>query len=142
MRHTAKSLATSPNPDVLELRILANHANDARFSFLRGRYTNTWERLKEANRRAKTIKPVSKIAECKAVGALVGGYDSSDSDEDLPSPPGSPPPPPPEDGANLADTVNDRPVPNATEGIEEEKQRERRRRAQDWKRKRAEEKSQ
>jgi len=47
MQRTAAHIASSPNPEQLEMRILANHGNDARFSFLRGRWKCAWVRLKE-----------------------------------------------------------------------------------------------
>jgi hypothetical protein len=122
MTHTATSLLTSPNPSVLELRILANHASDQRFEFLKGRYKTTWERLKADARRQRDVKSGKAGKEKVVVGALLGGYESSDEDdeeedrngdgddeeegeygtpppppeEEIPTPP-SPPPPPPED---------------------------------------------
>src|SRR5882757_696876 len=47
MRRTAAHITSSPNPEQLEMRILANHGNDTRFSFLRGRWKCAWIRLKE-----------------------------------------------------------------------------------------------
>jgi hypothetical protein len=47
MRRTATHIISSPNPEQLEMRILANHGKDARFSFLRGRWKCAWIRLKE-----------------------------------------------------------------------------------------------
>lgn len=100
MSHTATSLLSSPNPSLLELRILANHASDPRFEFLRGRYKTTWERLKAEARRESDVKSGRAGKEKKVVGVLLGRYESSDDedgDEDRMSDTGeSPPPPPPE----------------------------------------------
>lgn len=82
MEHTLKALVASPNPQVLELRILTNHAGDRRFEFLKGRYRNHWMRMKGE----KAAPPT--------VGLLGGGYDSEEEGD--PSPPASPPPLPPE----------------------------------------------
>jgi len=107
MKHTAKSISTSPNPQLLEMRILANHASDDRFAFLRGRWPEAWESVKERLRRLKMNDPERKKKEEKAVGALLGGYESSDDEEEGQEGPGDedeegipPPPPPPteEDG--------------------------------------------
>lgn len=70
------TLLASPNPALLEIRILANHASDERFSFLRrgGRYRAIWEEMKSA-----------KVEEKEVVGGGLGGlagYGSSDSDEE------------------------------------------------------------
>lgn len=150
MRHTAKSLSDSPDPGILELRILANHAKDDRFSFLRGRYSSTWEGIKQHVRQAKMSDPKRKVKEEKAVGALLGGYESSDEDEDDET--DVPPPPPPEEDERpptpppLADSIHQTAssaISGEPEPSEEEiKQSERRQRAEEWKRKRAETKSQ
>lgn len=89
MEHTAKSLVASPNPQVLELRILTHHAGDARFSFLKGRYKDTWEAIKRGD------KPVEAMTTTGngGLGGLMGGYDSDESDDG--SEEGDPPLPPP-----------------------------------------------
>jgi hypothetical protein len=88
MEHTAKSLVASPNPQVLELRILTHHAGDARFSFLKGRYKGTWEAIKRGD------KPVEATTTGSGgLGGLMGGYDSDESDDG--SEEGDPPLPPP-----------------------------------------------
>jgi hypothetical protein len=97
MEHTAKSLLTSPNPQVLELRILTHHAGDARFSFLKGRYKDTWEAIKRGD---KPKQPKLKESTGKGgLGGLMGDYGDSDSeDSDEPEgvvKPSSPPPLPP-----------------------------------------------
>ncbi|WWC61750.1 uncharacterized protein I303_104335 [Kwoniella dejecticola CBS 10117] len=191
MRHTAKAIFASPNPSVLEMRILTNHSNDERFSFLKGRYKDVWDKIKsdlkkekEGERREKERSKGLDLG----LGGL-GGYDSdsdsdsgegsgrSDGEEEVPKSPHSsppPPPPPPEDGEDEGnvpppppppehDTQEDigvfsspPPLSTVTEdaepsGIvsinaarvdqsseqEEEKQRIRRLRMEEWKRKRA-----
>lgn len=100
MEHTAKSLLTSPNPQVLELRILTHHAGDARFSFLKGRYKDTWEAIKRGE---KPKDPKSDAASSKSgLGGLMGDYGDSESEDsdgqervsEPPSPPPLPPAPP------------------------------------------------
>ncbi|KAK8864286.1 hypothetical protein IAR55_001532 [Kwoniella newhampshirensis] len=164
--HTAHAILSSPNPSVLELRILTNHATDERFSFLRGRYKSAWERAKADFRKNMEEKRIAKERE-KGLGVL-GGY-GSDSDEeegtpgspegDTPPPPPAdedqlpPPPPPPPDlpsaGREEGDTLSPRFVTQAIENKmingdgktidvdEEDKKRLRRLRAEEWKRKRA-----
>lgn len=149
MSHTALSFTSSPNPRLLEMRIMTHHANDERFAFLRGRYKDTWSKMKAETSRRKT-----RPKEEKAMGALVGGYESSDEEStDEPSmPPPLPPPPlspPPKDEASLEPefmqmedrtqaehVVEDGKVAESAVD-EEEKKRLRRQRAEEWKRKRA-----
>lgn len=100
MAHTAVSLSKSPNPHQLEMRILANHASDDRFSFLQGRYKHAWDKVKLETRLKNQNDPAKKAKEEKAIGALVGGYESSDDEESNgddvePEPPAAPPTPPP-----------------------------------------------
>jgi hypothetical protein len=140
------------------MRILAHHAKDERFAFLRGRYKDAWQSLKDQNRRKKMNDPENKQKEEKAVGALLGGYESSDEDEaedrsgEDPLPPASPPPPPPsppppDDSKDLLAVTTDdaQPAPGGVapsvkgaEVDEAEKQRLRRLKVEEWKRKRAE----
>jgi hypothetical protein len=155
MSHTALALSASPNPQVLEMRILANHASDERFAFLKGRWKDAWERVKAEVRKGKATAEAPK--ERKTVGALIGGYASSDEEEDEgdgegPGPPGdSPPPPPPPPLPPLEEPPqppSPPPDPKARNGndlggiagtdldAEEEKRRQRRLRAEEWKRKR------
>ena len=52
MRKTAAThLLSSPNPVVLELRILANDGADLRFAFLRGRWSRSWDSIKAQAKR-------------------------------------------------------------------------------------------
>ncbi|WOO77052.1 uncharacterized protein LOC62_01G000651 [Vanrija pseudolonga] len=122
MTHTAKSLAASPNPAMLEMRIVTRHASDARFAFLRagGPWSGAWSRVRAqegvapapgalgAGRAAdaKPKPPVSAAAKgiglpSASMGGLMGGY-GSDSDaesdhsaDEIPDSPHDDPPPPP-----------------------------------------------
>jgi hypothetical protein len=163
MQHTAASLLKSPNPKILESRILMNHTSDERFEFLRGRWKHIWERTKKDAKAKHELLSGKSEKERKSVGSLIGGYESSedeDEDEDEEKeggPPSlSPPPPPPPDTElppvpeeyNPLDTVSagntgshsTKEVTPAEEE-EEERQRIRRLKAEEWKRKRAEGKS-
>ena len=160
MQHTAASLLKSPNPRVLESRILMNHTSDERFEFLRGRWKLTWERTKKDAKAKHDLLSGKNEKEKKSVGSLIGGYESSDEDEDeeendvgeLPSPSPPPPPPPDIDLPPLPDEGNpgfsdrDGLVDNEAAAVtpvseEEDRQKFRRLKAEEWKRKRAEAKS-
>ncbi|KAJ3797311.1 hypothetical protein GGU11DRAFT_785416 [Lentinula aff. detonsa] len=78
MRRTAKSIIASPNPAQLELRILANHGADARFAFLRGRWSRAWNTVK-AHARVDKLEQERKAASHSVGMGLVADY--SDSDE-------------------------------------------------------------
>ncbi|CAK9785429.1 hypothetical protein CC85DRAFT_305950 [Cutaneotrichosporon oleaginosum] len=108
MAHTARSLAASPNPAILISKIMARHAADARFTFLRpeGVWAGAWARAQLAAGITLPPPPPPARSTARALPALggLGGYDSaSDSDDgarhapplDPPPPPDSPPPPPP-----------------------------------------------
>ncbi|ORY34110.1 hypothetical protein BCR39DRAFT_518528 [Naematelia encephala] len=96
MHHTATSLLASPNPRILELRIMTHHASDPRFNFLRGRHPLAWARIKAQVKveKAKKEDPERIKREQGKVAGLVGGYesDSEDEDEDEGEPKDSPPP--------------------------------------------------
>jgi len=80
MRRTASHLLSSPNPAQLEMRILANHGGDRRFSFLRGRWKNVWS-LSKAKARLEKEKEAEKTA---GLGILAGyGSDDNDSDQEV-----------------------------------------------------------
>ena len=82
MQRTAAHIASSPNPEQLEMRILANHGNDARFSFLRGRWKYAWIRLKEeemAKLERSKPKPVTALSNLIAYGT---DSDEEDAGED------------------------------------------------------------
>ncbi|WWD17417.1 hypothetical protein CI109_101858 [Kwoniella shandongensis] len=122
--HTARAILSSPNPSVLELRILTNHATDDRFSFLRpnGRYRSVWEKAKAEYKRKKEEERADQERK-KGLGGL-GDY-ASDSDEDEEEedegtpgePEGETPPPPPPlpplplDGDDGGDGVDGPPPP-------------------------------
>jgi hypothetical protein len=147
MSHTALSISTSPNPKILEMRILAHHATDERFAFLRGRWKDVWERVKVEVKKEKAQKSPTAGG---GLGGLVGGYESDSGEEseegegDVPPEPAAVPPPPPieED----LDHVSGPPllsfgVGSPAEAEDEEvKRRIRRQKAEEWKRRRAEEK--
>ena len=124
------------------MRILANHASDTRFAFLKGRWKKAWEASKMEVRKAKEGDPKKKAKEEKAMGALVGGYESSE-EADVESDHAS--------GDGALDLSDGLPSEVHTVGTEERgqtidlgdlsaKQQERRRRAEEWKRRRAEDK--
>ena len=78
MHRTATHILQSPNPALLEMRILANHGADTRFAFLRGRWKNAWEGLKAEILAQKK----EKLGSCgDGLGGLTG-YGESDDDED------------------------------------------------------------
>ncbi|KAJ3851302.1 hypothetical protein EV368DRAFT_74671 [Lentinula lateritia] len=81
MRRTAKSILASPNPAQLELRILANHGADARFAFLRGRWSRAWRTVKaHARSDHKTEQEQRAASKTSSLGmGLVADY--ADSDE-------------------------------------------------------------
>jgi hypothetical protein len=153
MLHTAKSMYAAPNPKSLEMRILANHATDKRFAFLRnGRWTGEWEKVKRG------VRVEMGLEKAEGAVALLGGYGSDSEDEsewvvedegeagvqgvegeeggaaqgvepdDPPSPPPSPPPDEPEHPSA-------EPTEQAGEeaGLEE-KRRLRREKLKEWKR--------
>ena len=153
MSHTALSLSASPNPRLLEMRILTHHVGDERFAFLKGKWKNSWERLKNEARRDK-----DRPGEEKAMSALVGGYESSeegdegddgemrDGDKRPPPPPPDAdlPPEPPEAPISENDSPSEGTKVHGPEqdvkdavGNDEEKKSLRRQRAEEWKRKRA-----
>lgn len=147
MSHTATALYASPNSQILESRILLNHASDPRFEFLKGRWKQTWETTKKGARAKRDLISGKGEKEKKAVGNLIGGYESSndsdDDDDESPDQQDPPPPPPPmmdipEPPSEAETTLPG--VPTTTPDIghdEAEKQRLRRLKAEEWKRKRA-----
>jgi hypothetical protein len=133
-----------------------NHTSDERFEFLRGRWKLTWERTKKDAKAKHDLLSGKNEKEKKSVGSLIGGYESSDEDEeDEGAPPSlSPPPSPPDidlpplpEESDLIDAASEsRDEPEAAEQAtsvaeEEDRQRLRRLKAEEWKRKRAEAKS-
>ncbi|GAA5939910.1 hypothetical protein JCM3775_007146 [Rhodotorula graminis] len=90
MHRLHATLSSSPNPALLEMRVLANHGADARFAFLRpgargGRWRETWERIRSGELRAEgedeREKPVVKQEEKGGGMAGLAAYGSSDEDE-------------------------------------------------------------
>ncbi len=86
MRRTASHIMSSPNAAQLEMRILANHGADARFAFLRGRWSRAWRLTKSKLRLELEAEKKRKMEEAtKGSAAALGGlagYGSSDEDED------------------------------------------------------------
>lgn len=147
MTHTATSLLSSPNSKILESRILLNHAKDERFEFLKGRWKLTWERVKKDAKAKKGLLSGKGEREVKSVGTLIGGYASSDEEEEAdvdgvepPPPPEDELPPAPDEGEDRGGSGNDPPTPSEdaprTDDLEEKK-RARRLKAEEWKRQRA-----
>jgi hypothetical protein len=142
MSHTALSMSSSPNPQLLEIRILANHAKDERFSFLRGRYKHVWEKVKMEVRQAKREKEKGKEI---GLGGLMGDYDSDESeeeqieDEEIPPEPDVSPPSPPSllDDQSPPEAAGIRTTQDFHEDEEETKRRIRREKVEEWKRARA-----
>ena len=123
MRRTAAHITSSPNPEQLEMRILANHGNDTRFSFLRGRWKCAWIRLKEEEmtklERSKP-KPVTALSNLMAYGSDSG---EEDADED-----------------NVAGLVSTQHPGSEAGDVGEEVKATRRLRAKEWAKKRRAEK--
>ncbi|KAF8317463.1 hypothetical protein DL93DRAFT_573499 [Clavulina sp. PMI_390] len=92
MVRTAASVAKSPNPQQLEMRILANHGSDPRFAFLRGRWKRAWNRIKNPPKAAPIVS--SAMADYSDSGS-----DTSEAPATIypaPQAPLSPPSAPPE----------------------------------------------
>lgn len=66
MVRTSAHIRGSPNPALLEMRILANHGSDPRFAFLRDRWKRRWQALKAPPR-------------AKERTSILVGYDSDDN---------------------------------------------------------------
>lgn len=152
MSHTAASLLASPNPRILESRILLNHASDERFDFLKGRWKLTWERTRKDARAKRDLASGRVEKEKKAISGLIGAYDSDSDDEQEKDtePEVEPPPPPVEDLPVPPSPPSTRPIEqlpkpkqatpvtgDADIANEAEKQRLRRLKAEEWKKKRA-----
>jgi len=81
MRRTAKHVLSSSNPVQLETRILANHGNDRRFAFLRGRWKTAWRTIKLLVREEQIATEREKPSAKSSALAGLGGYgDSEDED--------------------------------------------------------------
>lgn len=133
MSHTATCVFSSPNPSLLEMRILTHHSTDERFAFLRGRWKHAWEKVKGDIKGEKENKRRLEEKQ-RGLGGLGGyGSDSEASEEEgeWPVPPeddGIPPPPP---------EIDDRAPDDQEDDQEEEKRRQRRLRVEEWKKQRA-----
>ena len=92
MHRLHATLSSSPNPALLEMRILANHGADARFAFLRpgargGRWRETWEQVRSGELKAEgegeAEEPVVERENEKGGGmAGLAAYGSSDEDDE------------------------------------------------------------
>jgi hypothetical protein len=74
------TLSTSPDPSLLEMRILANHGADPRFAFLRkgGKWRDVWERIRKGERGTE-----KEVEETKGgLGLVAYGSDSDDEGSD------------------------------------------------------------
>lgn len=104
MRRTATHLLSAANPAQLEMRILANHGADERFSFLRdeGRWHQSWLEIKAEIKASKEEEAAAKTKPTVGLGGIAEYGSDSDSEEDgdaAPPPeaaaPAEPPAPPP-----------------------------------------------
>ncbi|GAA6046465.1 hypothetical protein NBRC10513_001406 [Rhodotorula toruloides] len=91
MTRLHSTLSSSPNPSLLELRILANHSKDERFAFLRegGRWRSVWgeirrgERGVDGRRKEKAEEGKAEEAKKEGLAGLVGyGSDSDDEEQE------------------------------------------------------------
>ncbi|GAA6035256.1 hypothetical protein JCM8097_008787 [Rhodosporidiobolus ruineniae] len=105
------TLSTSPNPSLLELRILANHGSDPKFAFLRAvrpgvresererRAREVWGRIRRGEKVDERGELVAEEKEEKKGGGALGGLaaygsdsgDDSANDEPSPAPATAPP---------------------------------------------------
>lgn len=152
MTHTAASLKSSPNPQILELRILTHHSADNRFEFLKGRYKNTWMAIKAGKPTVgeeKTVVPAVTGKQGGGLTGLMGNYGDSDSEDDseegegaqaaeppaAPADEGLPPPPPSPPSHPLGDspdTVAADPPADTLAETQEEVLARRREKAKRW----------
>lgn len=77
------TLSSSPDPALLEIRILTNHGSDERFSFLRkgGKFRDIWEGIRSGADLGVGVAD-EKVEE-KSNGTGLVAYDGSGSDSDL-----------------------------------------------------------
>lgn len=126
MRRTATHVISSPNSEQLEMRILANHGKDPRFSFLRGRWKSAWIQLKEEEM-AKL--ECSKPKQAMGMSNLIAyGTDSDEEDAEEHSVTG------------VVSSVETRPQGSDAGDVGEEVKAARRLRAKEWAKKRRAEK--
>lgn len=74
MKRTATAISRSPNPQQLEMRILANHGSDPRFAFLRGRWGRAWTNIKNPPPPSLVAKPSTNLSG-------LGDYDEDSGSE-------------------------------------------------------------
>ncbi|KAF6756636.1 hypothetical protein DFP72DRAFT_810249 [Ephemerocybe angulata] len=140
MQRTANHLLSATNPAQLEMRIMANHGADQRFSFLRegGKWHQSWLEVK-ANAKAEMMLKEQQESEAKGIGGLAGYGSDSDSNsseevvveegdaipepsEPAPVEPDAPPPP-------LPQPTEEAPVSDA---VPDELKEQRRTKAREW----------
>lgn len=80
MKKLHQTLSGSPDPSLLEIRILASHGVDPRFSFLRkgGRFREVWDKIREGD----TEEAVAEVEVEKESGSLLVAYASDSDDEE------------------------------------------------------------
>lgn len=78
MKKLHLTLSASPDPSLLEMRILANHGVDPRFSFLRkgGKFREVWDQLRKE---VDTVKENPMVA--SGSGLVAYGSDSEEEVE-------------------------------------------------------------
>ncbi|KLO11964.1 hypothetical protein SCHPADRAFT_905547 [Schizopora paradoxa] len=81
MRRAARHIVTSPDPVLLEMRILANHGSDGRFAFLRGRWKHNWQRLKALEKAAAERE--KELSSKPPLGLDLGDYGDSDDEDSV-----------------------------------------------------------
>ena len=88
MRRTAAHTVRANNDAQLRARILAHHGADARFAFLRGRWSHAWA-LAQAQANRAVLEEQGKAQSAGALGGLTGygsgsedGAEGDDGDDD------------------------------------------------------------
>lgn len=80
MRRTAAHTVRAANDAQLRARILAHHGADARFAFLRGRWSNAWA-LAQAEANRAVLQEQEKAQSAGALGGLTGYGSGSEEDD-------------------------------------------------------------
>lgn len=79
MKRTATAITRSPNPQQLEMRILANHGSDPRFAFLRGRWGRAWANIKNPPPPSLVAKPSANLSGLGDYGEDSGSESNDES---------------------------------------------------------------
>lgn len=150
MSHTATSIFSSPNPSILEMRILTHHSSDERFAFLRGRWRNAWDKVKgdikgeKENKRRLEEKQrgLGGLGDMRVVVKKVKRWKSHLFHQKMmvsrrpPEVDDTIPPPPPVEESESGTLPPPQPQFSTEEDQEEEKRRQRRLRVEEWKKQR------